>query len=107
MSVLDYIAEKRIQEAINKGEFDHLEGFGKPIDLTDYFSVPAEDRIAFHILKNAGVVPEEIELRKSIYQLTLDIKRCINEEEITALEKRRLQLEDRLFVLNDSKRAGR
>lgn len=107
MSILDYIAEKRIQEAINQGEFDHLDGFGKPIDLTEYFSVPAEDRVAFHILKNSGVVPEEIDLRKSIYQLTQEIKNSINPEEITALEKWRLQLEDRLFVLRDSRRSGR
>lgn len=107
MSILDYIAEKRIQEAINQGEFDHLDGFGKPIDLTEYFSVPAEDRVAFHILKNSGVVPEEIDLRKNIYQLTQEIKNSINPEEITSLEKRRLQLEDRLFVLRDSRRSGR
>ena len=105
MSFLNYIAEKRIQEAISRGEFDHLEGFGKPVDMDDYFSVPAEDRIAFHILKNAGVVPEEIEIRKSIYQLSLEIKNAIDPDEINALERKRLSLQDKLFVLNEARKA--
>lgn len=105
MSILNYIAEKRIQEAINNGEFDQLEGFGKPVEMDDYFSVPEEDRIAFHILKNAGVVPEEIEIRKSIYQLTQEIKNTINPDEIPALERKRLSLQDKLFVLNDARKA--
>jgi Domain of unknown function (DUF1992). len=105
MSILNYIAEKRIQEAISNGEFDQLEGFGKPVDMDAYFSVPAEDRIAFHILKNAGVVPEEIEIRKSIYQLTLEIKNTIDPDEISALEQKRLSLQDKLFVLSDVRKA--
>ena len=105
MSILNYIAEKRIQEAISNGEFNQLEGFGKPVEMDEYFSVPAEDRIAFHILKNAGVVPEEIEIRKSIYQLTQEIKNTIDPYEISALELKRLSLQDKLFVLNDVRKA--
>ena len=107
MSILDYIAEQRIREAINNGEFDHLEGFGKPIDLSDYFSVPADDRVAFHILKNSGVVPEEIELRKSIYHLVEKIRHSADNEEISALERRKLELEDKLFVLRECRRERR
>lgn len=104
MGFFDYIAERKIQEAINDGLFCHLEGFGKPIDNEAYFRIPAEERIAFHILKNAGVVPEEIELRKSIYQLSLEIKNSIDPEEISSLEKKRLLLEDKLFVLSENKK---
>ncbi len=104
MSVFDYIAEQKIKEAIKNGDFNHLNGFGKPVDNSAYFRVPAEDRIAFHILKNAGVVPEEIELRKSIYQLSLEIKKTIDPDELSDLQKKKQVLEDKLFVLAESKR---
>ena len=60
------IAEKKIKEAIENKEFENLDGFGKPVDNSEYFKVPEEERIAFHILKNAGVVPEELKIRKKI-----------------------------------------
>lgn len=68
------IVEEKIQEVIRNGEFDHLEGFGKPIDHSDYFNAPEELRIAFHILKNAGVPPEEVQMLKSINQITKKLK---------------------------------
>jgi hypothetical protein len=71
------IAEKKIKEAIENKELENLEGFGKPVDNSEYFSVPEDERIAVHILKNAGVVPEELKIRKKINNL---IKR-INESE--------------------------
>jgi Domain of unknown function (DUF1992). len=104
MGVFDYIAERKIREAINKGEFDHLEGFGKPVDNSEYFSVPAEDRIAFHILKNSGVVPEEIEIRKSIYLVSQEIKRTVDPDEVSDLQMKKQILEDRLFILAENKR---
>lgn len=57
------IVERRIQEAMARGEFDHLEGQGKPLDLDDDALVPPEMRLAWRVLKNAGFVPEEVALR--------------------------------------------
>ena len=31
------IAERRIKEAMSRGEFENLPGAGKPLDLEDYF----------------------------------------------------------------------
>ena len=70
MSYFQRIAEQKIQEAIRNGEFDNLEGSGKPLDHSDYFSAPPELRMSFHLLKNAGVVPEEVELLNSIHRIT-------------------------------------
>ncbi len=61
MDAIQYIAEQRIREAITKGEFENLQGSGKYIDNTEYFSVPEEKRIAYHILRNSGFVPEELQ----------------------------------------------
>ena len=52
------IAENRIREAFERGEFDDLPGAGKPLDLSDYFNTPAADRMAFSILKSAGALPQ-------------------------------------------------
>lgn len=61
--------ENLIQEAIARGEFEHLKGKGKPLNLDEYFSLPEDVRAGFTVLKNAGVVPQEISLLKEIAQL--------------------------------------
>ena len=59
--MLEFIAEQRIAEAIENGDFDNLPGAGKPLELDDDSLVPEELRLAYRILKNAGFVPPEIE----------------------------------------------
>lgn len=61
--------ENLIQEAIARGEFENLKGKGKPLNLDEYFSLPEDVRAGFTVLKNAGVVPQEISLLKEIAQL--------------------------------------
>jgi len=51
------IAENKIREAIQDGEFDNLPGSGKPIDLDEYFKLPADLRVAYSLLKSANCVP--------------------------------------------------
>lgn len=69
MWLLDQIAEARIVEAMNRGEFDDLPGAGKPLVLDDDSLVPEELRVAYRILKNAGYVPEEVLVRNEIQQV--------------------------------------
>lgn len=63
------IVEAIIRDAQARGEFDNLPGHGKPIDLTEYFNTPEEVRLAQSMLKNAGMVPVEIELLQEIATL--------------------------------------
>ena len=51
-SAIQYIAEKRIAEAMDKGEFDNLPGRGKPLEIEDLSAVPEDLRMAYKILKN-------------------------------------------------------
>lgn len=67
--VLQRIAEERIREAIENGEFDDLELKGKPLDLREDPFVPEELRTVYKILKGAGFLPKEVELRKEIAKL--------------------------------------
>jgi hypothetical protein len=55
-----------IRDAIARGEFDNLAGAGKPIDLSAYFNTPEEIRVAYSILKNAGILPQEAELLREL-----------------------------------------
>ncbi len=65
----DETIESLIKEAQARGEFDNLPGKGKPVNLTEYFNTPEDIRVAQAMLKNAGMVPVEIELLQEIAAL--------------------------------------
>jgi hypothetical protein len=65
----DTLAEKRIVEAIGRGELDGLPGSGRPLDLDSDALVPPEVRVAHRILKNAGLAPPEILERRELAEL--------------------------------------
>jgi hypothetical protein len=66
MDFLQILAERRIQEAMERGEFDNLPGRGKPLVQEDLSAVPEDLRMAYKILKNAGCVPPEVELSNEV-----------------------------------------
>lgn len=66
MFSFERIAERRIREAIQKGEFDNLEGKGKPLKFEDDSHIPPDLRMAYKILKNAGFLPPELMAEKEI-----------------------------------------
>ena len=65
-TIFDKIADERIREAMDRGEFENLPGSGKPLELEDDSHLPADLRLAYKILKNADCLPPELELRKEI-----------------------------------------
>lgn len=67
--MFDKLVEQKIREAQRAGEFDRLEGAGRPINLDAYFSTPEELRAGYAVLKNAGVLPEEAQLRREMNEL--------------------------------------
>ena len=62
----DRIIEERIRRAQQKGEFENLEGAGKPLKFDRDDHVEGELRLAYKILKNADCLPAEIQLKKEI-----------------------------------------
>ncbi|MDJ0667447.1 MAG: DUF1992 domain-containing protein [Desulfobacterales bacterium] len=61
------IVEERIRVAQQKGQFDNLDGRGKPLPrdvIGD--TVPEDLRLSYRILKNADCVPPEVELQHEI-----------------------------------------
>lgn len=69
MWLLDQWAERHILDAQRKGDFENLEGSGQPLILDDDSHVPAELRVGYRMLKNAGCLPPEIEQRKEAIKL--------------------------------------
>lgn len=89
MQILDMLAEQRILEAIERGEFDNLPGSGRPLDLDEDMIVPEELRVAYRILKNAGFLPREVEMRREISDVGALIRATAGETRGAA--ERRLQ----------------
>jgi len=85
---LEIIVEKMIQEAIERGEFDDLKGKGKPIDLTGYFNMREDLRLAYSLLRSNDLVSDEVELLKEIASLKSGIAASNDENEKASLMRR-------------------
>jgi len=85
--LLQRIAEQRILEAQRAGAFDNLPGKGKPLKLEDMSWVPEDLRLGYRVLKNAHVLPPEVELLKDVHTLQDLLKHVEDEGERLALAK--------------------
>jgi len=92
LEIIGKIAERKIQEGIEEGKFDNLPGMGKPLELNDGDSLPLDVRMANKVLKNAGVLPEWIQVQNEI---TTEREEMARYRERMAAEnlKRRTRLE--------------
>lgn len=97
MDPLALLAEEKIREAMERGEFDRLPGAGKPLALEDDSMVPQELRVAYRILKNAGCLPPELELRKEIVTMKSLLAAIEDDDE---RRKKLRELEAKLLRLN-------
>jgi hypothetical protein len=78
------LADRRIEEAMKAGKFDHLAGAGKPLDLEP---MPADENArltwwALRILRNNDVVPDEVRWRKMIDVLKGELNVARTEQQI-------------------------
>ena len=90
----------------SNGDFDDLPGAGKPLELADDSAVPEDLRLAYHCLRNANFLPEEMELKKDMLRLQDLIAACGEAEESEAL-RRRLRDASLRFDLLVERRLGR
>jgi hypothetical protein len=94
MDIVDQIVERRIAEAMARGEFDELPGAGRPLELDDDSLVAPELRVAYRILKNAGYLPPEVQLLAEVRSAEqLLVQATKQEERRTASARLRLLLE--------------
>jgi hypothetical protein len=67
--VEDHIG-KALAESEKSGELRKARDWGKPLDFGDgYDETPAELRMGFKVLKEAGVVPPEVELMRQLAEM--------------------------------------
>ena len=98
MDILATVAERKIREAMERGEFDDLTGKGRPLAMEeDLAGVPAELRMAYRILKNAGFLPPEVELRKEIATLR-ELVNSLEDDE--ARRKKQREIDFKLLKLS-------
>ncbi len=93
-------AERRIAQAQKDGEFDHLPGEGRPLELEDDSHIPPDLRMAFKVLKNAGYVPPEIADRKEAATILDLLEHC----EEGAEKVRQMQKLDVILMRMNSRR---
>ena len=98
--MFDKLVEQKIREAQEAGEFDDLEGAGRPVNLEAYFSTPEELRAGYALLKNAGVLPQEAVVIKELNEAAARLEACQDEAERERLRLvvRELQLKYNLWV---------
>lgn len=92
MRALDWIAERRLEQAVAEGLLDDLPGKGRPVEVDLMENVPAELRMGYTVLRAAGLVPDEIEVRRSLLTLEDLIAQCEDPERRTVLIQERARL---------------
>ncbi|MEK5271209.1 DUF1992 domain-containing protein [Aeribacillus sp. FSL K6-8394] len=88
MDIFTQIAEDRIKKAYEEGEFKELPGMGKPLPHDDLSDIPEELRMAYRLLKNAGMVDQENDLKKELLTIQDLLKCCEDEAERKKLQQK-------------------
>lgn len=91
--IFEILAERRVSEAVARGDLDDLPGAGRPLVFDDEPLLTPEQRMVNRILRNAGFTPREILLRKEIENL----RRAI--EALPAGERREQVKRDLMLLL--------
>ena len=60
-----------IRDSIDPGDLRNLPGWGRPIDLEDYFASGPDQRVAHRLLKDNRVLPQSLQDRKDAEELRL------------------------------------
>ena len=92
MHFLELIAERKIAEAEREGALKDLPGEGAPLALDDDPLIPEDLRMAYRILKNAGLVPEEISMLREVAQLEALVRDSEPQDAAGSHAARRLEL---------------
>ncbi len=106
MSWLNRLAERQMQKARLKGELQGLKGEGKPLPdhTADAFVSPGE-AMGFRIMAEAGVLPEEIVLKKEAARLMAELATITNPEARKAMMARIADVQMRQAMAEEARRA--
>ena len=93
---------RSLAQSEQTGELRSARSYGKPLDLGDgYDETPAELRMGFKMLKDAGVVPAEVELMRDIEALRRQLARVeatLDAAQAQALRQRLSEMQQQLSL---------
>ncbi|PKG23026.1 DnaJ family domain-containing protein [Niallia nealsonii] len=104
MDFSSLISEEKIKKAYKNGEFENLPGFGKPLPKDKFAAVPAELRMAFRVLSNAGYNVEEDQLKQELLSIEDLLRACREDEERNRLQTKYREKLMRLNKLMENRR---
>ena len=106
--IFAFIAEIKIRQAIENGELSNLPGQGESLAIDNSLAlVPPEERVAFRVMKNAGLVPDEVAIMHELVALRNDAVDCPSDIEKEILSKKLREAEIRLNILMEKRRSRR
>ncbi|WP_068083858.1 DUF1992 domain-containing protein [Polycladidibacter stylochi] len=80
----DNLIERQIQKAQQEGQFDNLEGAGKPFPKRNPHVDPMEEFL-YRVMAENGAVPKEVELKKEVDALREQLASLTDETERKAI----------------------
>ena len=84
----DHIAQS-LRNSERSGELRSAPSYGKPLAPTEgWDETPAEFRLPFKILKDAGIVPPEVEAMREVAALKRELQACTDPGAQQALRQR-------------------
>lgn len=105
MSWLSRLAERQMQKARLKGQLQGLEGEGKPLpDRTGDAFVSAGDAVGFRIMAEAGVLPEEITLKKAVAAAQAALAGLTNESDRKAALRQIAELQMKQAMAEEARK---
>ncbi|MFD1341428.1 DnaJ family domain-containing protein [Litorisediminicola beolgyonensis] len=104
MALFPRITEQRIQEAMDDGAFDNLPGEGRPLPRTwDGEGLDAITAFGNRLMKEAGVLPEEVQLRRDLAAARAARDAASDPDEKARLDARILELGLRHAVAKETR----
>ena len=108
MRSLEEEIARHLQEMADSGELSLVEGYGKPMtEDAGWDATPEALRMPFKILKNAGVLPPEIEMFHERAKLTAAVRDCNDEATRRTLQQKLSELEQKIALRLEALRAHR
>jgi len=90
---------RAIAESEKAGELQRAPSYGKPLSFGDgYDETPAELRMGMKVLKDAGVVPPEVELMQRIAAMQAEADATADEAAAKALHQRVAEMRQALAL---------
>lgn len=110
LKLLDDDIGRALAESQASGELMSAPSYGKPLDFGDgYGDTPAELRMSMKVLKDAGVVPPEVELMRQVAALREQaevVRAAGHVDEARRLQQRASELQQAIALRLERLRGG-